>query len=60
MIAANYPVRVLITVFLSVVAFTVISEAAPIVNSTIPAANASHVPPAKPGACFVNRSKRWV
>lgn len=43
MIAANYPVRVLITVFSSVVALTAISEAAPVVNSTIPASGATNV-----------------
>jgi len=43
MIAANYSIRVLITVFSSFVALTAISEAAPVVNSTIPAADATNV-----------------
>jgi hypothetical protein len=42
MIAANYSIRVLITVFSSFVALTAISEAAPVVNSTIPAADATN------------------
>jgi hypothetical protein len=43
MIAANYAGGLLVTVFSSVIALTAITEAAPIVNSTIPAADATSV-----------------